>query len=185
MSKANGEYDTVKSAILAHSVRLFCEKGVHETSIGDIAEATNLSKGTLYYHYKAKSDLVNDVADMHLIWVSDVMFTWVNGLERNCTDEVVLTLFDMLTTNETESRLHCVLLTYAVSDETLIEKLRARYKEWRIMLEVGSLKMASPYSERTRALSELFFTIVDGCMLETNAGITGSYRDQLKRLLKQ
>ena len=47
MSKANGEYDTVKSAILAHSVRLFCEKGVHETSIGDIAEATNLSRGTL------------------------------------------------------------------------------------------------------------------------------------------
>src|SRR5882757_4085531 len=44
------------------AARLFAEKGYHGTSIGDLAEAMGLQKGSLYTHIDAKEDLLWEVA---------------------------------------------------------------------------------------------------------------------------
>ena len=44
------------------AARLFAEKGYHGTSIGDLAEAMGVQKGSLYAHIDAKADLLWDVA---------------------------------------------------------------------------------------------------------------------------
>jgi TetR/AcrR family transcriptional regulator, cholesterol catabolism regulator len=45
------------------AARLFAEKGYHGTSIGDLAEALGVQKGTLYSHIESKADLLWEVAN--------------------------------------------------------------------------------------------------------------------------
>ena len=42
---------------LDHAVRVFCERGYHATSIGDLTEATGLTSGSLYKAFKDKRGL--------------------------------------------------------------------------------------------------------------------------------
>ena len=44
------------------AARLFAEKGYHGTSIGDLAEALGVQKGSLYSHIESKADLLWEVA---------------------------------------------------------------------------------------------------------------------------
>src|SRR5437763_8376340 len=44
------------------AARLFAEKGYHGTSIGDLAEAMGVQKGSLYAHIESKADLHWEVA---------------------------------------------------------------------------------------------------------------------------
>ncbi|MDZ7374115.1 MAG: TetR/AcrR family transcriptional regulator [candidate division KSB1 bacterium] len=46
-----------RKSILEAAIRLFAEKGYHETRMDDVAEAAGLSKGALYLYYKSKEDL--------------------------------------------------------------------------------------------------------------------------------
>jgi len=40
------------------AARLFAEKGYHGTSIGDVAAAMGVQKGSLYHHIESKADLL-------------------------------------------------------------------------------------------------------------------------------
>jgi AcrR family transcriptional regulator len=49
------EFDV--DAALEQAVRVFCERGYHATSIGDLTEATGLASGSLYKAFKDKRGL--------------------------------------------------------------------------------------------------------------------------------
>src|SRR5439155_20990965 len=44
--------------VTREAAKLFAQKGYHGTSIGDIAEALGVQKGTLYSHIASKEDLL-------------------------------------------------------------------------------------------------------------------------------
>jgi len=49
---------TRRAELTRQAARLFAEKGYHGTSIGEIAEALGVQKGSLYAHIKSKQDLL-------------------------------------------------------------------------------------------------------------------------------
>ena len=49
---------TRKSELTRQAARLFAEKGYHGTSIGDLAKAMGVQKGSLYAHISSKQDLL-------------------------------------------------------------------------------------------------------------------------------
>ena len=51
-----------RSELTRAAARLFAEKGYHGTSIGDLAEAIGVQKGSLYHHIESKADLLWEVA---------------------------------------------------------------------------------------------------------------------------
>jgi AcrR family transcriptional regulator len=53
---------TRRSELTRQAARLFAAKGYHGTSIGDLAEAMGVQKGSLYAHIDSKADLLWDVA---------------------------------------------------------------------------------------------------------------------------
>jgi len=53
---------TRRNELTRQAARLFAEKGYHGTSIGDLAEAMGVQKGSLYAHIDAKADLLWEVA---------------------------------------------------------------------------------------------------------------------------
>jgi len=53
---------TRRTELTRQAARLFAEKGYHGTSIGDLAEAMGVQKGSLYAHIDSKADLLWEVA---------------------------------------------------------------------------------------------------------------------------
>ena len=51
-----------KTELTRAAARLFAEKGYHGTSVGDLAEALGVQKGSLYAHIDSKADLLWEVA---------------------------------------------------------------------------------------------------------------------------
>src|SRR3954462_11571105 len=47
-----------RSELTREAAKLFARKGYHGTSIGDIAEAMGVQKGSLYSHIASKEDLL-------------------------------------------------------------------------------------------------------------------------------
>ncbi|UCG11850.1 MAG: TetR/AcrR family transcriptional regulator, partial [Deltaproteobacteria bacterium] len=52
---------TLKEKIIQESLRLFSTKGFAGTSISEILEAAETSKGGLYNHFRTKEELLSDV----------------------------------------------------------------------------------------------------------------------------
>lgn len=60
-----GDADDTRQAIRRHAIRLFNERGYPSVSMDDIAESAQLTRATLYYHYRGKADIfVESVTDM-------------------------------------------------------------------------------------------------------------------------
>ncbi len=49
--------------LLAAAVRLFRQKGYHDTSMQDLAEAVGIQRGSLYHYIEAKEDLLWEIMD--------------------------------------------------------------------------------------------------------------------------
>lgn len=52
-----------KNEILDTAKRLFMERGYEQTTINDILTASGVAKGSLYYHYKSKEDVLDGVLE--------------------------------------------------------------------------------------------------------------------------
>jgi TetR/AcrR family acrAB operon transcriptional repressor len=52
-----------RSQLLDAAEKVFFEKGFGQTSLMDIAEAADLTRGAIYWHFKNKSDLFEAMAD--------------------------------------------------------------------------------------------------------------------------
>lgn len=50
-----------KNEILDAAERLFTTKGYQETSVTDIVKAVNVAKGTFYYYFNTKEEVLNEV----------------------------------------------------------------------------------------------------------------------------
>jgi TetR/AcrR family transcriptional regulator, cholesterol catabolism regulator len=51
-----------RTELMRAAARLFAEKGYHGTSVGDLAQALGVQKGSLYAHIESKADLLWEVA---------------------------------------------------------------------------------------------------------------------------
>ena len=56
--------ESVKSRIIAAAWELFRDKGFAGTTVDDIIEKSGTSKGSFYYYFSAKDELLNTLADM-------------------------------------------------------------------------------------------------------------------------
>lgn len=52
-----------RSQLLDAAERVFFEKGYSQTSLMDVAEAANMTRGAIYWHFKNKGDLFEAMAD--------------------------------------------------------------------------------------------------------------------------
>ena len=58
MSSLKAQQSAVtREEIVANCLRLFARRGIHGTSIAEIAEASGLTKGAIYWHFESKEDL--------------------------------------------------------------------------------------------------------------------------------
>ena len=75
MAKSKLDYVGIdnKKRIIDAATELFITKGAQETSLADIARHLNISKGTLYYYYSTKAELIFDVTDIYIENLTSVL----------------------------------------------------------------------------------------------------------------
>lgn len=190
MGKTNAERLSAPDVILKTAARLFTEKGVHGTSLNDIADAAGMSKGTLYYHYPAKEQLVSDIADAHIGGATDAMLLWMGGVKRETPlREAVLSLLHALVAEDDEARkslLHVVLCAEAATgNEPLFEKLSEAYRAWTVILELGLLRANVRDADAVLIRARMFFTLLDGYRLQNGGRLTGAELDAIAELLSE
>lgn len=65
--------EKLKNKILETAVRLFYEQGYNTTGINQVIDESGIAKGSLYYNYKSKADLLLAYLNhCHEIWFSEV-----------------------------------------------------------------------------------------------------------------
>jgi TetR/AcrR family transcriptional regulator, cholesterol catabolism regulator len=81
----------VKDKLTEHSIQLFEKKGFKETSIQDIVDSIGVTKGTFYYYFSSKEELLMDI---HLGYINYLLEQQSKILEDNksCKDK----LFDIV-----------------------------------------------------------------------------------------
>ena len=83
-----------KTAILNAATELFCAKGFNATSIGDIASAAGLARGTPAYFFGSKEDLYKAVLEAILVKSQQII---PNALERAGTNPSPNRLIEVFT----------------------------------------------------------------------------------------
>lgn len=69
------EKNETRTEIIDAAMELFANKGYHETTMSDVVEASNTSKGTVYYYFDNKQELFETM-------INDVISRLYNSFER-------------------------------------------------------------------------------------------------------
>lgn len=73
--KPNRGYDETHQALIETAVRLISEKGSDALSVAALARATDINRTTVYYHFKARDDILHAVKQ----WSSQQLATAFSG----------------------------------------------------------------------------------------------------------
>jgi len=177
----------MRNKIINAASELFTEKGVEKTSLAEISAKANISKGTLYYHFTTKNDLVFAVTEMHMENLTQNLLKLLNTGDP--PEEIIGKLFDTVPNAQTRSRLHIYLVREAVTEnKELLKKFHDIYGRWKKML-IRGLNEVIPELNDPEALAGFFIAVVDGLVIQNLLSInevsTKRYVELIKLLLKK
>ncbi|MGL5749336.1 MAG: TetR/AcrR family transcriptional regulator [Paraclostridium sp.] len=158
--------NTMKENILLAATELICKNGIKNTSLADIAKAVDISKGTLYYHYSSKDELICDIAKTHLEAITGAVLDCVQGMDSNdnSKEQMINLIMEKISDIEHRGRIHMYILCEAITgNEKLQEQIRLNYTRWRSTLKSEIETIGGKDSE---ALSFLLVSIVDGFVVQ-------------------
>jgi AcrR family transcriptional regulator len=106
--------ELTKQKILDAAIQLFSRKGFRSTSLSDLVQATGLTKGALYHHFKNKDSLFYAVLEnLRFLWRERV---FRDMLEKQSALERLETLFDNHARLIEERETFCLVLSSLVME---------------------------------------------------------------------
>lgn len=105
MPRKNNPKETVERVINA-SLKLFRVKGFDKTSMQDIVDASDMSKGAIFYHFKSKEEIFEAAMDREFTIVKERFCAFANKLEGDTAKEKMEKL---ITTNFLDEETHIAI----------------------------------------------------------------------------
>lgn len=167
LDKGTKQNHNMKEKILFTSIDLMTKNGINNTSLADIAREVNISKGTLYYHYSSKDDIIFDIADNHLSIISEALLDCLKEINFHfTTEEFVLLILKNISNIESTGRIHMYLICEAIMGNTALrERIGLKYVEWRTTLENQLIQIIEDKSH-AKGASFLLMSVVDGLVIQ-------------------
>lgn len=161
-----------RQQIIEAAARLIVQKGIEKTSLADIAREADISKGSLYYYYASKEDLIFDITETHINQISENLFSIIEKRKGTADwKDVLKILFERIMAAETRGRLHIYLVQQALNgNELMAERFRKKYREWDLMIKDGLSKIHSSDDDHT-ILSPLIIAALDGFLIQSLLGL--------------
>lgn len=121
-----------KEKIRNSAIQLFSAKGIHQATLQDIAKDTGISRGTLFYYYPSKNELMYDVLD----YCINELILMVKNTVNNGGEKTGPRLIEMVLKNMLENDI-IVKITFYLFQESMLgnekikSKLKHKYEVWR------------------------------------------------------
>ncbi|GAP13693.1 transcriptional regulator [Longilinea arvoryzae] len=150
---------------------LITEKGVDSTSLADIARTVGISKGTLFYYYATKADLIFDVTDQYFDQTTRTLNAWVDEVHDALTaNEIFSHVFHTIIEDELRSKLHHYLIEQALTENgNLKDRFLEKYQEWTEVIRTG-LSRVFPANGDQEVLAMIVISCLDGLILQAVLG---------------
>jgi AcrR family transcriptional regulator len=75
-------------AILREALALFAQRGLHATSMRDIAQAVGLTEGTLYHYYASKAEIVAAIVERNFFSADEIAATLARVAARPLAEQL-------------------------------------------------------------------------------------------------
>lgn len=161
--------DNVKEIILDTTEELMREQGVDNISLATIAAACDISKGTLYYHYKTKEDIVFDIVDRYLTTQEEDLVVWLKDESKDTSLNRVLMYVLDRNFHEVGPRLQ-MIYSACFGNDALREKVIARYRKFQTIL-AEQLQLRDGFGKETaNYFSWLSLLVSDGMVIQSELG---------------
>ena len=154
--------EDVKELIIATAREMLEERSFSEISLASIASKAGISKGTLYYHFKSREDILFAVMDDYLDRQKEELIVWI---EDSSKDTSLPRLLKYILERDTSTRdMRFQLIAEAVNGNGKIrEKLLERYHEFQsIISKIISSKLTEIPGDY---LSWLVLLLSDGLLV--------------------
>ncbi len=172
MKEAARKARSNREKIIQAAAKLIIEKGVANTSLADIAGEVGISKGTLYYYYATKGDLIFDISVRHMEHITNTIIAWINGHGRDQQPESVLQMvIETVLKSETRGYIHFYLIQEALSGnhESLKIRFAEEYDRWLDLIEQG-LRLILPKDTDFKTISRVLLSAIDGLLVQNLLG---------------
>ena len=165
MAAVNPDADS-RELILAAAERLMAKKGIQDSSLAEIAKAAGISRGTLYYHYRSKEELILDIAEGHMKSLTGKFVTLAESRADMGLSSLLERLFTEILADDTRSSLHLHIMHEVFEGSEAIRKRMDRsYGEWLALSEVQLAKLGTGTRD-LKDISRLVIAAIDGLILQ-------------------
>lgn len=157
-----------KQQIIEAGARLIVQKGIEKTSLADISEAAGISKGSLYYYYASKNELIFDITEAHINQISENLFAIIEQSRGVASwEDLLKILYERIMAADTRGRLHIYLIQQALNDnDDLKSRFQKKYREWKRMITEGFEKIA-PEIRLPDSVSAMIIAALDGFLIQS------------------
>lgn len=155
-------------------MELMSEKGVKGTTLSDIASHCRISRGTLYYYYRSKDELIFDINEWNMSRLTSGLLNMLDGFIKKGLGftEIMLEVFKAVSGAETRGRMHIYLINEAISrNPDLQKRLQHSYRHWFSILEEAFTRILPDDCDR-EALARGIVASLDGIMIQNILSIS-------------
>ena len=155
----------IKETILATALHLLQDTSFADISLAKIAQAAGISKGTLYYYYNNKDDILFDITESYLTHLADDLLAWVDNKEKDTRPERLFNYVLRRGAASTFGNLRLYLIGAAVSGDTAVrDGYVERYQYFKDTL-AEKIAERLPDADSTY-LAWLLLTAMDGMLVQ-------------------
>lgn len=159
--------EDIKSKIRTATKALMDKKMLADISLAEIAAEAGVSKGTLYYYYKTKNDILFDITDEYLEQQWRDLIVWTENPEKDTSLHRLVKYVIERSIASPPMRMH-LLCDAITGNEEIRRKLLTRYDEFEKLI-------AEKIGERTDKLPPAYFSwlilfVSDGLFLQRLLG---------------
>lgn len=167
MSDTNAS-SPMREKILTVTRQLFVEKGVHDTSLADIAVQAEISRGTLFYYYKSKNELVYDIIVRHFQGITSSFLQRLEEMPADFSAQQTLQqMLDLLIHDSDIARLNLYLLEQSINEQGqhFHPMVREKYQEWIQLLVEFIARLGGEKNDQTGAV--ILLAAIDGLLVQS------------------
>lgn len=164
----SANYPEIKSAILRTAARLFARDGYGRTTIGDLTQACQASRGTLYHYFANKEAILLEMMLAHIADMASHVRAAI-ALSDN-PDERLRNIIRSITALNAQSRHEQIVLMNDLGNLKKSEQTRIRAMQNQIVdLVLASLEAVDGKGRMTRRNRKIYTMLVLGMINFTYA----------------
>ncbi len=180
----NADSAKTREKIISTAAFLITKQGAENTSLSDIARESGISKGTLYYYYPTKSELIFEITNRHMKRLSEDIIKWVGNISEDLPPEKILqAVYSLLTRASKRGKLHLYLIYDGISgNEAARNRVREIYQHWKDTVKEGLSQIIGEDSNK-EILAELTLACLDGIFIQASLGIKDIPIEEMTRYI--